>query len=368
MPIKKITATLLSLSLALASSLPGLDLASAEEGALEPLGIFDISDFGIAEPEPEPQPEPREGEEPLFFEGSSLSSQPTVKQNQGQDAEQGKNKVKPLLDIEGLLSQEFVSLSSGQAQFSLPVATPKGMNGLTPSLALSYSSQLKDVRSHFGLGWEMFGGISRRSKTGLQDLYEHPTFTASFQNFQGDLVELSQGSEGGRDFVRYGFQQEGSFARVRFFTTSKHWEITANDGVVYRFGLTESAREQNAPADRIFAWQIEEIEDTHGNKVTYAWTKVDGMPYPSAITWGGSQGGADPFELRFVLEDDLDDSLDLKKGFFSKGFQQRIRGVELRVQGTLRFSYLFHYGQADYRLGSDLTSVVLTGTNLSGAS
>lgn len=57
----------------------------------------------------------------------------------------------------------------GQAVYSVPIYTPPGTNGLTPSLSLTYSSS--GGNGTFGNGWSLSGlsGISRCASTWAQD-------------------------------------------------------------------------------------------------------------------------------------------------------------------------------------------------------
>src|SRR5437588_7613002 len=59
--------------------------------------------------------------------------------------------------------------ATGQANYTIPIWTPKGIAGLTPSLSLSYSSGRGD--GMYGVGWSVvgFSAITRCSKTYGQD-------------------------------------------------------------------------------------------------------------------------------------------------------------------------------------------------------
>jgi RHS repeat-associated protein len=58
----------------------------------------------------------------------------------------------------GTIGGSFGVSSSGTASYTVPLWTPEGRNGMTPNLALSYSSAAGD--SFVGQGWNLSGGMS----------------------------------------------------------------------------------------------------------------------------------------------------------------------------------------------------------------
>ncbi|GEM_PF-1867438 len=61
---------------------------------------------------------------------------------------------------------------SGGLSYSLEMKIPPGRNGMQPQVALTYSSQSKQVDSIVGYGWSLsIPYIERINKTGINDMY-----------------------------------------------------------------------------------------------------------------------------------------------------------------------------------------------------
>lgn len=109
----------------------------------------------------------------------------------------------------------FAAVSdSGQATYSIPLYTPPGTNGLTPSLSLNYSSNAGN--GIFGNGWSLAGlsGISRCSSTWSQDGVTREPRNDNFDLFclDGQKLRLVSGVYG-QSGSTYRTEIE-SFARI----------------------------------------------------------------------------------------------------------------------------------------------------------
>ncbi|WP_404870175.1 SpvB/TcaC N-terminal domain-containing protein [Kitasatospora griseola] len=171
---------------------------------------------------------------------------------------------------------------TGTGTFTLPVELPAGRAGLTPKLALEYSSG--NPNGPFGMGWRLSPPDVRRStRRGLPHYDERDTFLLSGAE---DLVPVP-GCAPGR--TRYRPRTESGFARIEHVTADgqDYWEVRTGDGLTNRYGTVRPPqaapdwRDPAAltdPADpaRIFGWLLSESADPHGNRVLHRYRRDAG--------------------------------------------------------------------------------------------
>src|SRR5690606_3454790 len=246
--------------------------------------------------------------------------------------------------------QAYVDLFRGASQVALPFVLPPGVNGFSPSLYLSYSSQRVLGNGFVGYGWDLpLGFVQRLNKDGIDQMYLEPTYSISLGNLQGELTLL----ETIGNVQRYGLKTESDFARIDFNTTDNRWEVSLRNGVKYHLGQTDAARVQNANGSMGFAWYIQKVQDLHGNSVEYEYVRDSQMLYPKVIYYGGTNGvtGTNhPFQVRFLpfyngvgsLPNRTDLSFDYHSGFRidTKGL---LEDVEIWIQGQKKLTYELEY-------------------------
>lgn len=194
--------------------------------------------------------------------------------------------------IEGLGDSFEPQLNSGTAAYSIKIASPPGVNGLQPGVVLRYNGG--SGNGHFGLGWsDGLMSIRRQTEKGLPTYSSRDVFT-----FQGEeLVPLEDGS--------YRTENESGF--MRFTRAEDGWEIRDPSGKSYRLGITANSRicrESGTTFADTFQWFIEEVADTHGNRMEYLYTRFAdsrGNIFCSEIHYGISR--SDPAIYHAILFD-----------------------------------------------------------------
>ncbi|WP_428267785.1 SpvB/TcaC N-terminal domain-containing protein, partial [Haliangium sp.] len=140
--------------------------------------------------------------------------------------------------LEGIGENVGVAANMGQMSYSVPIAVPAGFAGLTPELALSYSSG--SGSSSLGIGWDlMVPTIERMTWKGLPKYQTDDLFAV---NGSDQLVEVEQGGE--RVFrARF----EGGFVRYRWMNSGDgrggYWIAEYPDGRVGYFGADRNGNE-----------------------------------------------------------------------------------------------------------------------------
>jgi len=98
-----------------------------------------------------------------------------------------------LSDPSAPIQSKNTDLFTGSAQTSVPIFTPSARLGLTPQVALSYSSQAGN--SWLGIGWDLpFDEIVRSTKRGVPHYNDaQDTFIISLSGTSSELVEIASG-------------------------------------------------------------------------------------------------------------------------------------------------------------------------------
>jgi RHS repeat-associated protein len=246
---------------------------------------------------------------------------------------------------------------SGQATYSIPLHTPPGTNGLTPSLSLNYSSNAGN--GIFGNGWSLSGlsGIARCGSTWAQDGVAREPRNDSFDKFclDGQKLRLVSGTYG----------QAGSTYRTEIESFSR---ITANgiagngpasftvetkDGLVYTYGGTDDSRIESLGQSTIRFWAVSRIRDrssvTDGNAIKFAYTKdaTYGSFRISTIQYAENpaQSVTAPYTISFNYEPIPSGEID---AIYAEGAQIRrvVRATQINVthsNGTLIRRYNLSY-------------------------
>jgi RHS repeat-associated protein len=226
-----------------------------------------------------------------------------------------------------------VDQSQGSLSYSYPITIPPGRNGLQPDLALTYSSQAKDVASIFGYGWSLnIPYIERVNKTGVERLYTDDYFTSSTE---GELVNLSGSSYAPKT-------ENGNFLSYDFNSTSSIWTVKDKKGTIYTYGLTSNSLQDDG-GSLVYKWMLEEVRDTNDNYITYHYAHDNGQLYPDVIKYT-SHGTANDgiFEVFFSTESRTD-ILTQNMGGFPITTNYRINKIEVKVNSVLVHQYDLAY-------------------------
>ena len=112
------------------------------------------------------------------------------------------------------------NVSGGAANYTIPIWTPPGPNGLTPSIALSYSSDRGN--SVGGVGWNIsaVSSIERCSRTAAQDGSAAPIALNTADRFcmGGNRLRVQTGTYGAAGSVYY--TEVADYSRITAFGTA----------------------------------------------------------------------------------------------------------------------------------------------------
>jgi Salmonella virulence plasmid 65kDa B protein len=181
--------------------------------------------------------------------------------------------MSPEDQVVGQYISPAVQSAEGILKYEYQIAVPPGRGSVTPDLKLVYNSANKSLSSVIATGWNLnIPFIQRMNKSGVSNIYTENDFVSYFD---GELS--SQGSG-----VYKPRTENSSFLKYEF--NNNVWTVTDKTGLVYVFGSTTQARQDN-PGDssKIFTWMLESVTDQNGNTASYTYYKDQGQIYPDEI-------------------------------------------------------------------------------------
>ena len=273
--------------------------------------------------------------------------------------------------VSGVGENASVEGNQGAVQYEVRIEVPPGFKGVTPELALSYSSN--GGASVVGVGWSMPRlSIDRMTSKGLQRYGIDDRFAAEGST---ELVRVAQTATS----ATYRARDEGAFVRYtwldRGLGESGWWKAEYPDGRVGYYGadktgVTVGAARVSVPATpRTFSWRLVLMEDAWGHQMKVSWTRdASGTPLVERIDYL-FEGTLPRHSVRFTYEGRTDVVSDATPGFellltqrlkdirvFSgTTAAEQIRRYELQYEpaatsgGTTRLASVSRFGLGDAR-------------------
>jgi RHS repeat-associated protein len=154
---------------------------------------------------------------------------------------------------------------------------PRGIAGLQPSLALTYSSQAGD--GVYGVGWNLSGlsTISRCPKTVAQDNLAANVFLTSADLYclDGNKLRSFAGTTYGADGAQYQTEIADFSLVISHGTagTGPAWfEVHGKNGLIYHYGNTAHSALLATGTPSIITWALNSITDRFGNHIDFDYT------------------------------------------------------------------------------------------------
>jgi len=271
--------------------------------------------------------------------------------------------------IEGLGSTFEPQLNSGTASYGVPLQAPPGRAGFSPEISLAYDSGFGN--GVFGVGWRVNLPFIARQSEGRQPFYsDYPSPDGVDNDQDGEMDEFDEYDtyffEGREELApaadgTWRCRTEGRF--IRFERVGQGWVATRPDGVKLTFGITSASRVQDG-AGRIYAWRIDKMEDTHQNRISFTWERMDAgaQVYCTAITYNE----ADAMRVEFDYES-RPDLLTTWRPRYELRTTHRCSTIRMLATGELVREYRLAYAAVDHAqplsLLSSVTQVGADGTS-----
>ncbi|MBR9677377.1 hypothetical protein GOV04_04505 [Candidatus Woesearchaeota archaeon] len=158
-----------------------------------------------------------------------------------------------------LFGQYATNLFPGSATYSYPIETPRGVNGLRPTIFIFYNSQIAKQRPGIlGAGWSLNQDLIYRDVNSTPDSTSDDKY---IMVLDGNLYELIYSGGEYKTEVDYWFKIEKN---------TSYWIVTKQDGTKYRFG---QELDSNTGRSYTLKWFLDQVEDTHSNKLYYTYSE-----------------------------------------------------------------------------------------------
>jgi len=262
----------------------------------------------------------------------------------------------------GRTQGSFDISSSGAASYTIPIWTPPGPNGLTPSLSLSYSSQAGNGIA--GIGWNLnaASSIERCGRTQHQDSHAAAVDLSMGDRFciGGNRLRLSSGSYGAPGSVY--FTEIADFSRITASGTAgngpDHFTVEAKNGLKYEYGNTPSSRVMLGST--VLRWMLNKVYDRNGNNYVVSYNNATGFAVPDVISWTPTYWGSlsYQYEAKFNYIDTRtdEDSYIGKVAGLDVTNRYRLENIQIKSSGSVVRKYRFSYDTSSATSRSRLTS------------
>ncbi|MGH8428093.1 MAG: SpvB/TcaC N-terminal domain-containing protein [Gammaproteobacteria bacterium] len=196
----------------------------------------------------------------------------------------------------GAVAGDFSVTPNGGAQYTIPIVSPGGINGLAPSLALVYGSDLGEGLAGWGATISGDSQITRCPSTYAYDGSTEPVNLTTSDRFCLDGQELSatSGTYGG-----YGTLYETTpTAHLEAISHDSNigigpdwFQVLHPDGTVWEYGnnYNSEVTAPNTSGTPVgIVWYLDKITDPYGNSIQFHYSpdQADHVAYLSEVDWG----------------------------------------------------------------------------------
>lgn len=247
------------------------------------------------------------------------------------------------------------NVSGGSANYTVPIWTPPGPNGLQPSIALVYDSASGNGLG--GMGWSLsaLSSIERCARTVHQDGAVGGVELTTSDRFciGGSRLRVVSGTYGAANSVY--FTELADFSRTTAYGTSgngpQYFVVESKSGLKYEYGNTTDSRvfagTASPYASTPHRWMLNKVYDRNGNKYVISYNNLNGFAVPDVISWTPTSLGAVTFRYEakfnyFNSRTDKDSFLGKVAGF-DVANRYRLSNVQIKSAGVVKRKYVLQY-------------------------
>ena len=190
----------------------------------------------------------------------------------------------------GATNGSFAVNAVGGAEYSIPFKMLPGVNGLTPSFSLVYSSNNGPGIAGYGWGIGGISMISRGPQTYYSDAAARGVELDASDRFYFDGQRLVPTS-GNYGVAGTTYQTDNDiFTRITpqaYDANGPGWFKTeTKSGLVSEYGNNSISKQRFDGLPQILSWYVSKVSDLYGNQINYLYIKDNNAVYPAQVTYG----------------------------------------------------------------------------------
>jgi len=250
----------------------------------------------------------------------------------------------------GKIGCSFDVSPMGGAIYNIPIELPEGVNGMTPSLSITYNSH--GGNGIMGIGWNL-NGLSVITRTGMTIYHDGISLPMSF-NPNNDRLLLNGQRLISIDPNYDGLEAEEYRTEIESFSkitktnngANRYFTVKTKDGKTIEYGKTTDSRVMvsGSGTERVIAWMISRETDPYGNFINYIYhqNSTTGEHYVQRIEYGY---GTTVVGAVYFVYDKRDDIWKSNVTSLDKGIVQTVllRRITILDNGLRVGRYVFNY-------------------------
>jgi len=235
--------------------------------------------------------------------------------------------------------------SEGSASFRIAVGVPAGRAGMTPAVAITYSSGGGTGIMGKGFDIQYGGQIAIDTRWGAARYGEKQGGSDRYVK-DGVLLEKTNPASSGEE-TEYRELRETAQSRIIHLKEGNYWEVTEADGRKKTYGKSGYSW-AGVNAEKKNAWNLERETDVYGNTIVYKYDKTGtgeerSFVYPSKILYTGYGEKEGAYRIEFEYEDREDQRLDGRGGYV-QAIRRRLSKIAVYgAEGQMLREYRFEY-------------------------
>ena len=212
--------------------------------------------------------------------------------------------------VVGTIGGTVSTSAMGGAIYTIPIQLPQGINGMQPSLSVTYNSQ--GGNGLLGWGWDLPGvsAVTRGGTTLYHDGYMSGVdFDDDRYYLDGQRLMVVNGMTNGANGAEYKTETDGMSKIVSYTcdttTGPAYFRVWTAEGHVLEYGGTEDSRIGLRQRNDVCVWLLNRVMDSDGNYMTYHYYRSEVGYRLTRIryTYNESLISVPAYEINLVYQD-----------------------------------------------------------------